>query len=245
MAEVALDDRVERGRADVDPRGAADAWVRFAAVVLWVTWAPEPPCTLMPWKPFRLETDAVTELEAVRSSRMPIDALPLTCAPMIRSLVPSWSLMPYDAEPVTDTSRTTECVEPSRKTPAPAWPRIVNPCTVTSRSPRTRNPYCRTLASSASPALGCGPPRSTYSLWVEASKNQVSVAVRATLVARDSRALPLDTPETTVVAPSFVDHTWPPDVDQVARARLSEPTTWADLLDATNLTPLGTVTCSR
>jgi hypothetical protein len=199
----------------------------------------------MPWNPFHLETDEVTELDVVSISRMPIEALWLTCAPMILSLVPPWSLMPYDAEPVTDTSRTSECVEESSKMPAPPWPCIVKPSTVTSCWSRTRNPYCRTIALSASPALGAGPPRSTYSLWDVASRYQLSVPVRLTPVVRVSRVPPLSTRDTVVVAPSTVDHAWPPAADQDADARLSEPTTCADRFGATNLTPLGAVTCSR
>ncbi len=200
----------------------------------------------MPWNPFLLETDEVTELEAVRSSRMPIDALPLTCAPMIRSLVPSWSLMPYDAEPVTDTSRTTERVEASRKMPAPALAPHREPLhrdvvVVPDQEPVLPHACLEGIAGARAPGRR---GRRTAGGSI-ASKNQVSVAVLATLVARLSRALPLDTPETMVAAPSSVDHAWPPAADQVARARLSEPTTWADLLEATNRTPLGTVTCSR
>ncbi len=99
---------------------------------------------------------------------------------MVSELPPA-SEMPYDADSLTVTSLTAESLDVSSRMPAPPWRRIVNPCTVTAWSLRTRNPYCRTVASRASPAVGAGPPRSTYKVRVAVSKNQLSVTVPTAL----------------------------------------------------------------
>jgi hypothetical protein len=212
--------------------------VRFPVVTLPATCVPDPPCTLMPWNLFDLDTDEVTELttypangcRSTRCGSRPGDPV----------AVPPWSLMPYDAESVTVTSRTTEFLEASRKTDPPWW-RIVkphgDPVSVADQEPVLPH------AHRERPQLRRRPAQ----VDVQRVGRRVegpAVGRRPSCARGPGRVLPLNTRDTAGVAPSSVDQAaaggGPGRGGEAVGAH-----DLADGLDARNPHPLGAVTCSR